>query len=76
MRLPGQHLGGDEVRIKDSRLYLPPFRRRWSERRSPSWKNENQFTAFFWGKYFPSHGVKSFSPENDFPFCFLPNSVE
>ena len=25
MRLPGQRLGGDEVRLKDARLYLPSF---------------------------------------------------
>ena len=25
MRLPPRRLGGDEVRLKDARLYLPPF---------------------------------------------------
>jgi len=37
---------------------------------------ENDFTAIFTGKHFPSHEVKSFSPENDFFLRFLPNNVK
>ena len=37
---------------------------------------ENDFTAIFTGKHFPSQEVKWFSPENDFPLRFLPNNVK